>query len=102
MTSNLTYLNAQQREELLNELKGMPFKKARGRLNRIDRRGKLRYHRNSQASGEVHTMYVLETLGTKVTLVEKPLVDIDAQPGTYKPDYKLIDVIVEPLPDNQS
>lgn len=98
----MAYLNTQEREALLTELKALDFFHAKRRLMTSDKKGRLRYYRNAQRSGFLETRFDLEGLGTRVTLVEKH----DRTPNAKKPEvydsqYELVDIIVEPLPDNR-
>jgi hypothetical protein len=102
----MAYLNQQEREKLLNELTKMSVSRARGKLRRMDSKGKLAFMRNAQATGEFLTRFDLYGLGVVVTLVERKgdsKVTTD-QPGAadvrYKPDFYLSEVSVEPMPDN--
>ena len=102
----MAYLNQQEREKLLNELKDMSFNKARGRLRRLDPRIQLAYARNVQNSADrLYTRYDLPTKGVKVTLVEsagyKP-VESEMNPGTMRRSTDIVEVIVEPTPDNKA
>jgi hypothetical protein len=97
----MAYLNAQEREALLQELKKLnTFNRAKGRLQRIDPKGRLALFRNNQSTGKWITRFDLSGLGTRVTLVEefKPRPKHSKQ----RADYELIDIIVEPLPDNRT
>ena len=102
----MAYLNQQEREKLLNELKDMSFNKARGRLRRIDPKGRLAYARNAQNSAShLYTRYDLPTLGVRVTLVENAgftPIESEMNPGTMRRSTDLIEVIVEPTADNKS
>ncbi|NDJ61646.1 MAG: hypothetical protein GYB67_11010 [Chloroflexi bacterium] len=97
----MAYLNAEERRELLEELAELPFRRARGKLNRIDPRGRIAYFRNAQESGRLMSRWVLEGKGTRVTLVEA---DVNAGENVQrrKPRYELVEVIVEPLPENRT
>jgi len=104
----MAYLNQQEREKLLNELTKMSVPRARGKLRRMDSKGKLAFIRNAQATGEFFTRYDLHGLGVVVTLVERKDSAETAtdEPGAanvrYKPDFYLSEVSVEPMPDNHS
>jgi hypothetical protein len=96
----MTYLNAEQRDKLLQELVGMKFNKAKGKVRGLDPNSRLIYYRNSQGVGRWLTRYDLPTLGTRVTLVESHQ---DAQHGgKLKSEFDMAEVIVEPLSDNKS
>lgn len=94
----VAHLNAQQRENLLNQLKEMSFRRAKGKLARLDPAGRLAYYRNVQASGEWHTRFILEGLGAMVTLVEVNHAAND-QPRN-KQRFEFVNIIIEPLPGN--
>ena len=96
----MAYLNEQERDKLLDQLKNMKFGKAKGKLERIDPKGRLAYYRNVQMSGEWHTKFVLEGMGTIVTLVEK-LHNANDQ-ARNKQDFEFVNIIMEPTPDNQT
>lgn len=96
----MAYLNAQQREDLLNELKGMRFNRAKGKVRGMDDKSRLAFYRNAQNTGWLMTRYDLPTLGTRVTLVE----DLNEKElkGKLKSEYGLREVWVEPLPGNNT
>ncbi len=95
----MAYLDEQQRQKLLNELKDMNFNQARRRLRRLDPRGRLAFFRNAQEVGRFMTRFDLESLGTRVTLVEGHR--DAAKDGKLKSEFELVEVIVEPTPDNR-
>lgn len=97
----MAYLNRQERESLLNELKDMKINQARGKLRRLDPKGRLAFIRNAQASGQLHTRYDLDGMGTRVTLVEEAEVTGSGSTN-LKPKFKLVEIIVEPTPDNRT
>ncbi len=96
----MAHLNAEQREKLVNELKGMPFNKAKGKVRGMDESSRLVYYRNAQGVGRWLTRYDLPTLGTRVTLVESHQ-DTDKN-GKIKSEYELAEIIAEALPGNLS
>ena len=96
----MAYLNAEQREKLVNDLKGLPFNKAKGKVRGMDENARLVYYRNSQGVGRWLTRFDLPSLGTRVTLVESHK-DTDKN-GKIKSEYDLAEVIAEALPDNKS
>jgi hypothetical protein len=96
----MAYLNAQQREELLNELKNMRFNRAKGKVRGMDDKSRLVFYRNAQRTGRLMTRYDLPTLGTRVTLVEG--MDEKDNGGKLKAEYALSEVWVEPLPGNKT
>ena len=95
----MAYLNSSERQQLLDDLTGLKFGRAKGKLQRMDPKGRLAYYRNAQQSGEWHTRYVLESLGTMVTLVEVNHAEND-QPRN-KQRFEFVNIIVEPTPQNR-
>lgn len=98
--TDMAYLNEQERDKLLNQLKDMKYGKAKGKLARMDPKGRLAYYRNVQQSGEWHTKFVLEGLGTIVTLVEKLHNQNDQ--ARNKQDFEFVNIIVEPTAENHT
>jgi hypothetical protein len=96
----MAYLNEGERKSLLDDLSGMKLWRAKFKLRLMDPKGRLLYLRNVQQSGEWHTKYVLESLGTQVTLVEVN----HAENNEYrnKQNFEFVNVIVEPTADNRS
>jgi hypothetical protein len=97
----MAFLNRQERQELLNDLAQMSFNKARGKLRRLDPRGRMAFYRNAQTSGRFHTRFELEGLGTRVTLIEQEIQTPGKSPLYNKSQFELVEVIVEPTPDNR-
>jgi len=95
----MPYLNEGERRSLLDELSGMRLWRAKFKLRLMDPKARLLYLRNVQRSGEWHTKYVLESLGTQVTLVETN----HAENSQYrnKQKFEFVNVIVEPTADNR-
>ena len=96
----MAYLNEQQRQELVNQLKDVKFMQAKGKVRRMDEKSRLVFWRNAQGIGRLLTRYDLPTLGTRVTLVES--VDEVKQGNKIKADYQLIEIVAEPLPGNNT
>lgn len=96
----MAYLNEQDRDKLLDDLKEMKFNRAKGKLARMDSKGRLAYYRNVQMSGEWHTKYILEGLGTIVTLVE--VNHTKNTEARNKQDYEFVNIIVEPTASNRT
>lgn len=96
----MAYLNKSEREALYDELKNMKFNQAKWKLSRLDPKGRLAFLRNAQATGKLLTRYELAGLGTRVTLVEEH--NTKVKDAKIKGDYVLVDVIVEPTPDNRT
>ncbi|MBZ0301673.1 MAG: hypothetical protein K8J31_18140 [Anaerolineae bacterium] len=97
----MAYLTQEQRDALKAELEQLPFRQANGRLKHMDSHGRLAYYRNAQRTDQWMTRWVLTGLGTQVTLVETNVKTDKDKPNRVKNDYALIDVIVEPTPDNR-
>jgi hypothetical protein len=98
----MAYLNKQEREALLDELANMSFNQAKGKLRRIDPKGRLAFYRNIQSPTTYHTRYELEGLGTRVTLIEREVDQPTKQAGRVAAKFELAEVIVEPLPGNRT
>jgi hypothetical protein len=98
----MAYLNEQERDQLLNELKNMSFNQANWKLRRMDTRGRLAYYRNAQQTGRWSTRYELVGLGTRVTLIEKHTDEPTKVANRSRSKFEFIEVIVEPTPDNRS
>lgn len=102
------YLNSQQRESLRNELLKLKFNQAKGRIRRLDAKGRVAFLKNAQTSGVLHTAYDLPTLGVRVVLVENEqhIVDETDNPGStptlMASKTEFIDVIVQPLDANKT
>lgn len=102
----MAYLNHAEREALLDELKSLTFRKAKGRLRRLDAKGRMAYYRNFQRTGEFVTCYVLEGKGTRVELVET-LKRTEGKVTHFgfnrlKPKYTFSRVVIEPTPENRT
>jgi hypothetical protein len=78
----------------------MKFNRAKNKLARMDKQGRLVYYRNVQMSGEWHTKYVLEGLGTIVTLVEVNHTSNDD--AKNKQNYEFVRIVVEPTAGNHT
>jgi hypothetical protein len=96
----MAYLNEQQRQELVDNLRNVKFTQAKGKVRRMDEKSRLVFWRNAQSVGRLLTRYDLPTLGTRVTLVEG--IDEVAKNGKLKADYQLIEIVAEPLPGNNT
>jgi hypothetical protein len=95
----MAFLNTQERQALLDELKNMNFNQAKWKLQHLDPKGRLAFYRNAQGVNRWMTRYVLQGLGTRVTLVEAN--NVNEKNGKFKSDFKLVEVIVEPTPENR-
>jgi hypothetical protein len=96
----MAYLNEQERLSLLDELKDMSFNRAKGKVRGLDPKARLAFYRNAQQVGRWMTRYELPSLGTRVTLVESHK-DV-AKNSKIKSEFELVEVIVEPTPDNRT
>ena len=94
------YLNEQQREALVNELKTLKFNQAKGKLRRMDPKAQLVYQRNAQGVDRWLTRYDLQSLGTSVTLVEENRVV--SEDSRLENKWRMVEVIAEPTSDNHS
>jgi hypothetical protein len=102
----MAYLNAAEREALLDELKSLSFRKAKGRLRRMDPKGRMAYYRNAQRTDEFVTCFVLEGKGTRVELVETLAYsegkEIHLGMNRLKPKFTFSRVVIEPTPENRT
>ncbi len=96
----MAYLNEAERRSLLDDLSGMRLWRAKFKLRLLDPKGRLLYLRNVQQAGEWHTKYILESLGTQVTLVEVNHAENNLPRNKQK--FEFVNVIVEPTADNLS
>jgi len=97
----MAFLTQEEREKLADELSEMTkVNRIKGKLRRMDPKGKLAVFRNVQRSGEWHTRFDLIGIGTKVTIVET----LNEQPkGLFnKNEYELVKIIVEPTAENRT
>lgn len=91
----MAYMNKQDRDALLDELRGKRFARCQRILTLKDAKVRLAYYRNVQEVDRWMTRYVLPTLGVQATLVEKL-----ALQGSKKV-YTLQEIIIEPTADNR-
>lgn len=96
----MAYLTKDQRDALKAEFEDMKFNQANGKLKRTAH-SRLAFYRNAQLTGEWMTKWVLPDLGTQVTLIESNIFKVKDKPNRVKNTYQLVDVIVEPTPDNK-
>jgi hypothetical protein len=103
----MAYLNAQQRDALRNELLKLRFNQAKGRIRRLDAKGRIAFLKNAQTTGVLHTAYDLPTLGVRVILVENENHVVDetdnagSTPTLLASKTEFVDVIVQPLDPNK-
>lgn len=95
----MAFLNTQERQALLDELKSMNFNQAKWKLQHLDPKGRLAFYRNAQGVNRWMTRYVLQGLGTQVTLVEKN--QVQQKDSKFKSKFDLVEIIVEPMPENR-
>jgi hypothetical protein len=93
-------MNQKEREELLNQLKDMKFGRATGKVRGLDDKARLAFYRNAQGVNRLMTRYDLPTKGTRVTLVESTQ-KVESH-NRLKNEYDMVEVIVEPLPGNNT
>ncbi|MBK9124367.1 MAG: hypothetical protein IPM16_14775 [Chloroflexi bacterium] len=97
----MAFLDKNERQKLAEELKDIGFRPAKGKLRRMDPQSRLAFYRNVQTVGRWVTRFDLKGLGTRVTLVEK-LAENEHKSGKMTADYELVEVIVEPTPENKT
>lgn len=95
----MAFLNKQERDALLDEIKDLNFNQIKGRLFRKDKESRLAYYRNVQETNKWMTRIVLEGLGTRVTLVER--LSKEETPDDFNREYELSEIIVEPTEENR-
>jgi len=95
----MAFLNKDERDALLNDIKNKSFNGIRGYVNRKDAKARLAYFRNVQESGKWMTRYVLEGLGTQVTVYEK--LDEENEGWFSKRKYEIEQIVVEPTANNR-
>lgn len=93
----MAYLNKQERDQLLDDIKNKTYPQIRGILNRRDKKARLAYFRNVQQVNKWMTKYVLEGLGTEVTIVEAPIQNERNQ----RNEFKIEEIIVAPTDENR-
>lgn len=93
----MTFLNKQERDALLNDIKEKNFNGIRGYVHGKDAKARLAYFRNAQG-GKMLTRYVLEGLGTKVTVYEK--INAEKKDGFSQRKYEIEQIVVEPTANN--
>jgi hypothetical protein len=104
----MAYYTSQQREALRSELKKLKFNQAKGRIRRLDAKGRIAFLKNSQTTGVLHTAYDLPTLGIRVILVESETHVVDetnnagSTPTLLASKTEFVDVLVQPLAGNQA
>lgn len=97
----MAFLDKNERQKLAEELKAIGFRPAKGKLRRMDPKCRLAFYRNVQSVNRWMTRFELQSLGVRVSLIEQ-LVERAHKNGTLTADYELVDVIVEPTPENKT
>jgi hypothetical protein len=97
----MAFLDKNEREQLRNELLKLPFNRAKGKVRGMDTDSRLVFLRNVQNVDQWYTRYDLPSFGVRVTLIEHYDTK-QAKSGKIKSDYKLVDVRVEPTPENKT
>lgn len=97
----MAYLTKEQRDALKSELEELTFNQAHGKIKRMNADKRLAFYRNAQNAGQWMTKWVLNDLGTQVTLIEANVFKDKDKPNRVKNTYQLSKVIVEPTPDNK-
>ncbi|MGJ3240187.1 MAG: hypothetical protein ACFE0Q_15880 [Anaerolineae bacterium] len=95
----MAFMSKEERDALLNDIKDMNFNQIRGYVYRKDPQARLAYFRNVQESGHWMTRYVLEGLGSQVTVYER--IDEENKGWFNKRDYVITQIVVEPTNDNR-
>lgn len=93
----MAFLNKDERDQLLEDIKNKTYPQIRGILNRRDSKARLAYYRNVQQVNKWMTRYVLEGLGTQVTIVEVP----EHDERRNRTQYIIQEIVVEPTSENR-
>jgi hypothetical protein len=96
----MAFLSKDERDALAEEIKDKNFGQIRGYVHSKDTNARLAYFRNVQESGKWMTRYVLETLGTMVTVYEDP--KIEKKGWFNKQKYVIDKIVVEPTKGNRT
>lgn len=94
----MAFLNKQERDALLDDIKDKNFNGIRGYVHGKDAKARLAYFRNAQESGKWMTRYVLEGFGTRVTVYEK--INAEQKVGYSQRTYVIEQIVVEPTDSN--
>ncbi|KXK48770.1 MAG: hypothetical protein IT298_14020 [Chloroflexi bacterium] len=97
----MAFLDKNERQKLAQELKDIGFRPAKGKLRRMDPQCRLAFYRNVQSVNHWVTRFELKSLGARVTMIEK-LAQHEHKSGKMTADYELVEVIVEPTPENKT
>jgi hypothetical protein len=96
----MAYLTQHERDKIAEEIKDMSPGQLRGYANRKDPKARLAYWRNAQESGKWMTRYVMDSLGTMITIYET----FDEKPKGWfsQRKYRIEQIVVEPTPNNRT
>lgn len=94
----MAFLNQEERDALLNDIKNKSFNGIRGYVYHKDPKARLAYFRNVQESGKWMTRYVLEGLGTQVTVYER--IEGENKGLFSRRRYEIEQISVEPTANN--
>ena len=95
----MAFLNKDERDALLNDIKDKNLGGIRFYVHNKDNKARLAYYRNVQESGKWMTRYVLEGLGTQVTVYER--INADNKGWFSKRKYEIEQIVVEPTANNR-
>ena len=95
----MAFLNKDERDALLDDIKDKKFNQIRGYVYRKDPKARLGYFRNVQESGHWMTRYVLEGLSTLVTVYEN--IEEKDKGWFNKRGYEISKIVVEPTAENR-
>jgi hypothetical protein len=98
----MSYLNADERQKLAQELVNKKFGAAKWKLQHMDPEGRIKFFRNTQRVGYLMTRYELPTYGVLATLYEKHSSSTDPITSKINAKNTLAEVVVEPTTDNKS
>jgi hypothetical protein len=85
---------------MAGEVIGMAAGQIRGYTNRKDKDTRLAYWRNVQESGKWMTRYVMDSLGTMVTIYEA--IDEKNKGWFNQRKYRIEQIVVEPTTSNRT
>lgn len=96
----MAFLDANERQALLDELRQLTFNQAKGRLQRRDPKSRLIFFRNVQNVNQWATRYELPSMGVRVTLIEEKDTNKQNRLGAQV-EYTLKEMIVDPTAENR-
>jgi hypothetical protein len=95
----MAFLSKSERDALAEEIKDKNFGQIRAYVHGKDPKARLAYFRNVQESGKWMTRYVLEGLGTMVTVYEA--LEAEKKGWFSKHKYLIDKIVIEPTKDNR-